>query len=207
MKIGDSPPWMQERLIAAGMRPINNVVDITNYVMLEMGQPLHAFDYDKVRGKQIIVRRARPGEKLLLLTEDKPRELSPDMLVIADAEGATGVAGVMGGGESEVTATTKTILLESANFKGTSIRRTSQALKLRTDASTRFEKGLSRLLPPMAAARAVKLMVELCGGKARGGCGRCLPRQGEGRARHPDDGAPRHASSASTCRRRRCVRS
>lgn len=169
VKVKDSPKWMQERLIAAGMRPINNVVDITNYVMLEMGQPLHAFDYKKVRGKQIIVRRAKPGEKLLLLTEDKDRELSSDMLVIADGEGATAVAGVMGGGDSEVTSSTRTVLLEAANFKATSVRRTSQSLKLRTDASTRFEKGLSRLLPPLAAARAVKLMVELCGGKAAQG--------------------------------------
>lgn len=167
--IGDSPDWMKKRLIDAGLRPINNVVDITNYVMLEMGQPLHAFDYQKVRGKKIIVRRAKKGEKLLLLTEDKERELSEDMLVIADGEGATAVAGVMGGGESEVTMATNTVLLEAANFKATSIRRTSQALKLRTDASTRFEKGLSRELPPLACARAVKLMVDLCGGKAAGG--------------------------------------
>lgn len=167
--VGESPQWMKERLIAAGMRPINNVVDITNYVMLEMGQPLHAFDYTKVRGKKIIVRRARPGEKMRLLAEDEDRVLSDDMLVIADGEGATAVAGVMGGGNSEVTESTRTILLESANFKGTSIRRTSQALKLRTDASTRFEKGLSPQLPPIAAARAVRLMVELCGGKAAHG--------------------------------------
>ncbi|HVP05806.1 MAG TPA: phenylalanine--tRNA ligase subunit beta [Dehalococcoidia bacterium] len=179
VKIADSPAWMQDRLIAAGMRPINNVVDITNYVMLEMGQPLHAFDYEKVRGRQIIVRRARKGEKLTLLTEDKPRELSPDMLVIADGEGATAVAGVMGGGESEVTRATRTVLLESANFKGTSVRRTSQALKLRTDASSRFEKGLSRLLPPLAAARAVRLMVELCGGTAAQGLVDVFPGKAE----------------------------
>jgi phenylalanyl-tRNA synthetase beta chain len=169
VKVGESPQWMKDRLIASGMRPINNVVDITNYVMIEMGQPLHAFDYDKVRGKKIIVRRAATGEKLRLLTETEDRALSDDMLVIADGEGATGVAGVMGGGDSEVSASTRTILLEAANFKGTSIRRTSQALKLRTDASTRFEKGLSPQLPPMAAARAVRLMVELCGGKAAQG--------------------------------------
>lgn len=167
--IADSPDWLKKRLIDSGLRPINNVVDITNYVMLELGQPLHAFDYEKVRGKKIIVRRAKKVEKLLLLTEDKPRELSEDMLVIADGEGSTAVAGVMGGGDSEVTPQTKTILLEAANFKATSVRRTSQALKLRTDASTRFEKGLSRELPPLAAARAVKLMVELCGGKAAQG--------------------------------------
>lgn len=169
VKIGESPVWLKERLLAAGQRPINNVVDITNYVMLEMGQPLHAFDYEKVRGKRIVVRRAEPGEKLQLLAEDSERQLAPDMLVIADGEGATAVAGVMGGGDSEVTPATRTVLLEAANFKGTSIRHTSQALKLRTDASSRFEKGLSRQLPPLAAARAVKLMVELCGGKAAQG--------------------------------------
>lgn len=169
IKVGPSPQWLQDRLIAAGMRPISNVVDITNYVMLEMGQPLHAFDYDRVRGKRIIVRRARSGEKLTLLTETRPRTLGEDMLVIADGEGATGVAGVMGGGDSEVTEETRTVLLEAANFKGASVRRTSQALKLRTDASSRFEKGLSRLLPPIAATRAVKLMVELAGGKAAQG--------------------------------------
>jgi phenylalanyl-tRNA synthetase beta chain len=167
--IGDSPDWMKKRLIDAGLRPISNVVDITNYVMLEIGQPLHAFDYDKVRGKKIIVRRARESEKLLLLTEDTERELTRDMLVIADGEGATAIAGVMGGGDSEVTPATKTILLEAANFKATSVRRTSQALKLRTDASTRFEKGLSRELPALASARAVKLMVDICGGKAATG--------------------------------------
>jgi phenylalanyl-tRNA synthetase beta chain len=167
--VGESPQWMKDRLIAAGMRPINNVVDITNYVMLEMGQPLHAFDYDKVRGRKIIVRRARNGERMRLLTETEDRTLTDDMLVIADAEGATGVAGVMGGGDSQVSASTRTILLEAANFKGTSIRRTSGRLKLRTDASTRFEKGLPPQLPPIASARAVRLIVDLCGGQAASG--------------------------------------
>jgi phenylalanyl-tRNA synthetase beta chain len=168
VEIGESPSWMQERLLAAGMRPINNVVDITNYVMLEMGQPLHAFDYEKVRGRRIQVRRASPGERLELI-DGSVRDLSPDMLVIADGEGATAVAGVMGGGVSEVTERTRAVLLESANFLGPNIRRTSQTLKLRTDASTRFEKGLSRLLPPIAAARATKLLVELCGGRPAAG--------------------------------------
>jgi len=179
VKVGESPQWMRERLLAMGMRPINNVVDITNYVMLEMGQPLHAFDYEKVRRKRIIVRRAEAGEKLRLLTETEDRVLGEDMLVIADGEGTVAVAGVMGGGESEVTAATRTILLESANFRGTSIRRTSQTLKLRTDASTRFEKGLSPLLPPIAAARAVKLMVELCGGRAAQGMVDVFPGKGK----------------------------
>ncbi len=179
VKVGESPRWMQERLLAVGMRPINNVVDITNYVMVEMGQPLHAFDYEKVRGKRIVVRRAEPGEKLRLLAETEDRTLGEDMLVIADGEGAVAVAGVMGGSESEVTPATRTILLESANFRGTGIRRTSQTLKLRTDASTRFEKGLSPLLPPIAAARAVKLMVELCGGRAAQGMVDVFPGKGK----------------------------
>ncbi len=168
VKIGDSPAWMQERLTAAGMRPINNIVDITNYVMLEMGQPLHAFDFKKLRGGRIVVRRARPGEKMVLL-DGSEHGLSRDMLVIADAEDAVAIAGVMGGANSEVSPKTTSILLESANFVGPNIRRTSQALKIRTDASVRFEKGLSRQLPLIAAQRAVKLMVELCGGRAAQG--------------------------------------
>ena len=168
LKVGESPAWMQQRLIAAGMRPINNIVDITNYVMLEIGQPLHAFDYDKLKEQRIVVRRARPGEKLRLL-DGSDRELSPDMLVIADATDAVGVAGVMGGANSEVTEDTKIVLLESANFRPTSVRRTRQTLRVETDASRRFEKGLSVYLPPIAAQRAVKLMVELCGGRAAQG--------------------------------------
>ncbi len=168
IKVAESPPWLQERLIAAGMRPINNVVDITNYVMLELGQPLHAFDFAKLHRRRIVVRRAGPGEKLLLL-DGSERELSADTLVIADADRAVAVAGVMGGLDSEVDLQTTAILLESANFHAPNIRRTSQALKVRTDASNRFEKGLSRQLPPIAAQRAVKLMVGLCGGRAAKG--------------------------------------
>jgi len=168
VKVAESPAWLKDRLIAAGLRPINNVVDITNYVMLELGQPLHAFDYERIKGKKIVVRRARPGEKLTLL-DGSVRELTEDMLVIADASDAVALAGVMGGADSEISEETKTILLESANFKATSIRRTSQALKARTDASIRFEKGLSPSLPSIAAQRAVRLMVEICGGKAAEG--------------------------------------
>ncbi len=168
IKMGESPSWMQERLVAAGLRPINNIVDITNYVMLELGQPLHAFDFKRLREGQIIVRRARPNETLLLL-DGREQKLSPDMLVIADAEAAVALAGVMGGVESEIDQNTTTVLLESANFHGPNIRRTAAAVKVRTDASLRFEKGLSPQLPPVAAQRAVKLMVELCGGKAAAG--------------------------------------
>ncbi|HLC27856.1 MAG TPA: phenylalanine--tRNA ligase subunit beta, partial [Dehalococcoidia bacterium] len=174
VKIRESPRWMQDRLQAAGMRPINNVVDITNYVMLEMGQPLHAFDFDKLAEGRIIVRRARVGESLTLI-DGSDRGLSSEMLVIADAKEAIAVAGVMGGAGSEVTAKTKNILLESANFNGPNIRRTRQALKAETDASRRFEKGLSSHLPPIAAQRAVKLMVELCGGRAARGLADVAP--------------------------------
>lgn len=165
IKMGESPAWMQERIIAAGLRPINSVVDITNYVMLELGQPLHAFDFKRLRGGKIVVRRARPDETLTLL-DGSEQKLSPDMLTIADAEEPVAVAGVMGGLESEIDLNTTTVLLESANFQAQSIRRTATALRVRTDASSRFEKGLSPDLPPVAAQRAVKLMVELCGGKA-----------------------------------------
>lgn len=168
MRIGPSPGWMQRRLEAAGLRPINNVVDITNYVMLEMGQPLHAFDLHKLEGSSIVVRRAREGETLTLLDGSEAR-LRPDMLVIADARRPVAVAGVMGGANSEVDEGTTAVLLESATFFGPSVRRTAQALKLRTEASLRFEKGLSPLLPIYAARRAVRLMVELCGGKAARG--------------------------------------
>ena len=168
VEVAESPPWLRGRLVAAGLRPINNVVDITNYVMLELGQPLHAFDFARLKGGRIVVRRARPGEVLTLLDGSK-RGLALDMLVIADAESAVALAGVMGGENSEVAETTTTILLESANFKPPNIRHTSQALKARTDASVRFEKGLSPRLPFIAAERAVKLMVEVCGGKAAEG--------------------------------------
>jgi phenylalanyl-tRNA synthetase beta chain len=166
--VGPSPQWMQDRLLAAGQRPINNVVDITNYVMLEYGQPLHAFDYDHLRDQRIIVRRARPGETLTTI-DGSARELDPEMLVIADGGGAVAVAGVMGGAESEVSETTRTVLLEAANFYGPSVRRTAQRLKMRTEASARFEKGLSPELPPLGARRAVQLFIELCGGTAAPG--------------------------------------
>jgi len=176
--LGPSPPWMQERLIAAGMRPISNIVDITNYVMMELGQPLHAFDFGLVRGGKIIVRRARPDEKLTTL-DGVDHELSPDMLVIADAEGAVALAGVMGGANSEVGDSTRTVLLESANFNAASIRRTSVRLKARSEASSRFEKGLSPELSIVAARRATKLMVELAGGRAASGVVDVYPRKAE----------------------------
>ncbi|HEX5414015.1 MAG TPA: phenylalanine--tRNA ligase subunit beta, partial [Chloroflexota bacterium] len=172
VKIGESPKWLKERLTAAGLRPINNVVDVTNYVMLEWGQPLHAFDYDKLRApghqKQIIVRPAREGEKLTLL-DGSEATLTPSNLVIADAEGAVAVAGVMGGANSEVTAETRNLLLESANFNPISVRRTARALRQVTEAAHRFERGLPRQLPEPALFRAVELILQTAGGTAASG--------------------------------------
>ena len=164
--MGSSPRWLQARLLAAGMRPINNIVDITNYVMLEFGQPLHAFDYDKVAEGRIIVRRARYGEHLTTL-DGEERELSAGMLVIADPNGPIALAGVMGGLETEVTAATTRILLEAASFNPTSIRRTRQALALPSEASRRFEQGVPPELVPIARDRAIELIVEIAGGRAR----------------------------------------
>ncbi|ABY94431.1 MULTISPECIES: phenylalanine--tRNA ligase subunit beta [Thermoanaerobacter] len=163
VKIGPSPMWMQMRLLKAGIRPINNVVDVTNYVMLELGQPLHAFDLDKVENKHIIVRRAKEGEKLVTL-DGKERTLDSSMLVIADEKEAIGLAGVMGGENTEITDTTVNILIESANFKGSNIRHTSKKLGLRSEASSRFEKGLDPEITVLACERAAQLMEKYCGG-------------------------------------------
>ena len=168
VKVAPSPPWVQERLMSAGIRPINNVVDVTNYVMMELGQPLHAFDLSKLQGARVVVRDGRVGESLRLL-DGTERELGKGMLVIADAERPVAVAGVMGGAETEVSPHTVTVLVESANFDAASIRGTASALKIRTEASLRFEKGLSRSLPLIAARRAVKLIKEICGGRAARG--------------------------------------
>ena len=161
IKIEPSPYWMRRRLRASGVRPINNIVDITNYVMLEYGQPMHAFDYACLKGQKIVVRRAKQGEVLKTL-DGNDRALREDILVIADESDPTGVAGVMGGFESEITDKTTTIVFESANFNGTSIRRTSTALGMRTDASSRYEKGLDPLNTLPAIERACEL-VEMLG--------------------------------------------
>jgi phenylalanyl-tRNA synthetase beta chain len=160
LQIGPSPQWMQSRLIAAGMRPINNVVDVTNYVMLEMGQPLHAFDYNTLQGHQIIVRRARPGEKIITL-DGTEHTLTPEMLMICDAERPVAVAGVMGGFETEMSLRTQTMLLESAHFHPLAVRRTARALRLHTEASYRFERVVDPGLVVAAANRACDLMAEL----------------------------------------------
>lgn len=161
-KVGPSPLWLKERLSAAGQRPINNVVDITNYVMLLTSQPMHAFDLDKIRGGKLIVRAATDGEKITTL-DDVERTLDDQMLVVCDAEGPTGIAGVMGGQVSEVSSETTNVLLEVAAWNGPNIHRTSQKLALRSEASGRFEKGLSPRLPLEVQEIATKLMVELTG--------------------------------------------
>ncbi len=168
IEIGPSPAWMRERLLAAGMRPISNVVDITNYVMLELGQPIHAFDYDRVRDHHIIVRRARPGETLTTL-DGKERRFDRGELLITDRSGPIAVAGVMGGLATEVTETTRNILLEVANFHPVSVRRTAAALKLPSEASRRFAWGVAPELAPIASRRTTKLLVEFAGGTAAEG--------------------------------------
>ena len=163
VKVGPSPDWLQRRLRACGVRPINNIVDITNYVLLEYAQPLHAFDLSKLAGPEIHVRRAHDGENLLCL-DGVDRALTPEMLVIADAQRAVAIAGVIGGEETAVDAKTTDILLESATFHGPSIRQTARTLGLRTEASARFERGLPPELALAGARRAASLIVEIAGG-------------------------------------------
>ncbi len=163
VKIGESPLWLKARLCHVGMRPISNVVDVTNYVQWALGQPLHAFDLHTIRGGRIVVRRAYPGETLVTL-DDEQRVLDDQMLVIADAERASVVAGIMGGLDSEITSSTADILLEGANFSGPSVMRTSSALALRSEASTRYEKGLDPEAITPALDMACKMFAELCGG-------------------------------------------
>jgi phenylalanyl-tRNA synthetase beta chain len=160
VKIGPSPAWLQRRVQAAGMRPISNVVDVTNFVMMEMGQPMHAYDYNLLAKHSLTARKARPGERLTTLDGSK-RELDPDMLVIADAVQSVGVAGVMGGLATEVTAGTRTVLLEAASFNGASIRRTSKALGLRSEASGRYERGIdtANIIRPLD--RAAQLLEQM----------------------------------------------
>jgi len=168
VKIGPSPGWMQQRLQKAGMRPINNIVDITNYVMLELAQPLHAFDFDTLKGRKIIVRRAKNGEHITTL-DGVIRELDESMLVIADAERAVALAGVMGGADTEVSDETVDVLLESAYFEPKSIMRTSRNLGLLSESSARFEKGIDPNGSAFAADRAAQLMAEIAGGSVMQG--------------------------------------
>jgi phenylalanyl-tRNA synthetase beta chain len=164
VRIGPSPPWLRARLTSAGMRPISNVVDVTNYAMLALGNPLHAFDLVTLAGGRIVVRRARPGERLRTL-DGLDRELDPADLVIADAERAIALAGIMGGEETEVTEGTTDVLLEAANFEPYGLLRTSERLKLRTEGSNRWEKGVDPYLAPQAAALATELIVALTGAR------------------------------------------
>src|SRR5215475_576963 len=163
VKIGPSPQWLKSRLEALGVRSINNVADVTNYVMMELGQPLHAFDADLIEGQTIIVRRAAFEEKIATL-DGVERELNPSVLVIADARRAVAVAGVMGGAETEISASTKNVLLESANFDPLSIRKTSRALGLSSEASYRFERGADVEMARYACDRAAALIQAVAGG-------------------------------------------
>jgi phenylalanyl-tRNA synthetase beta chain len=162
--IAPSPPWLKARLMAAGQRPISNVVDITNYVMLLTGQPLHAFDLDRVAGRQLTVRRAHAGEQVETL-DGQTRTLDPDIVLIADADGPTSIAGMMGGARSEVEPTTTRVLMEAANWDGANIHRTSLKLGLRTEASSRFEKQIQPEQAMEAQAVAAQLMLELTGAR------------------------------------------
>jgi phenylalanyl-tRNA synthetase beta chain len=163
LTVRPSPPWLAQRLRAVGLRPINNLVDVTNYVMWELGQPLHAFDYDQVGGRKIVVRRARPGERITTL-DGQVRALGPDMAMVCDADRALGVGGVMGGADSEVTGGTTSVLLEAAYWDPAGIRRTSRALGLHTDAAYRFERGGDIDGLRAALDRAAQLMADLGGG-------------------------------------------
>ena len=166
--IGPSPAWMVHALAAAGVRSINNIVDITNYVLLETGHPIHAFDMARLGGRRLVIRTAHAGETITTL-DGQVRTLTPDMLVIADAERAQAVAGVMGGAGSEVSGTTTTIAIESAYFKPASVRRTSKRLGLSTEASYRFERGADVNAPLVALARACQLIEQLGAGTVRPG--------------------------------------
>jgi len=163
VKVGPSPLWLQLRLIQAGMRPINNLVDITNYILLEYGRPMHVFDYDKLSGQKIIIRQAKAGEKILAL-DGKVYELKPEMLVIADGKVPVAVGGIMGGEESAATAETKTIVFECAAFDPVLIRKTARALNLHSDSSSLFEKNLHPQSTYPAILRAIELTQQLAGG-------------------------------------------
>ncbi|MBM7606893.1 phenylalanyl-tRNA synthetase beta chain [Lysinibacillus composti] len=164
VKIAESPLWLQHYLMAAGVRPHNNVVDITNYILMEYGQPLHAFDYDSLETKEIVVRLAKEGEKIITL-DDQERTLNDHNLVITNGLEPVALAGVMGGANSEVTESTTTVVIEAAYFNGQSVRRTSKEIGLRSDSSARFEKGVDPNRVILAAERAAQLLVELANGE------------------------------------------
>src|SRR6202042_999134 len=168
VKIGPSPLWLKSRLMAAGQRPISNVVDITNYVMLLTGQPLHAFDLDRIAGASLNVRTANDGETVQTL-DGQTRSLDPETVLIEDAEGPTSIAGVMGGARSEVQDGTTRVLMEAANWDGANIHRTSLKLGLRSEASGRFEKQIQPEQAMEAQAVSAALMIELCGARLLSG--------------------------------------
>lgn len=179
IKFAPSPKWMQERLRAHGIRPINNLVDITNYVMEEYGQPMHAYDLDTIEGKEIIVRRAAAGEKFVTL-DGQERQLDENVLMICDAKKAVGIAGIMGGENSMITDHVTTMLFEAACFDGTNIRKSGKRIGLRTDASAKFEKGLDPNLAMEAMNRACQLVEELGAGEVVGGAVDIYPVKREG---------------------------
>lgn len=167
VKVGPSPAWMVERLKTVGIASINNIVDITNYVLMECGQPLHAFDLQKLRGGKIVVRRGRPNEKLQAI-DHKEYTLTPDMCVIADADHPVAIAGIMGGAETEITTSTKDVLIEAALFSPMTVRNASRKLKLRSDSSYRFERALDPNGPDWASRRCCELILQLAGGELLG---------------------------------------
>lgn len=175
--IGESPDWLKDRLESIGQRPINNIVDITNYVLFELGHPLHAFDYHRLADRQIVVRRARTGETLTTL-DGIERKLREDMLVIADASQPVALAGIMGGADSEIAAETKVLLLESAWFQPSAVRSTAGSLGMRTEASYRFERGADPEMPVRALNRACRLIKEVAGGHIIGPLIDEYPRRG-----------------------------
>ncbi len=164
VKVGPSPEWLVRRLESVGLRPVNNIVDVTNFVLMELGQPLHAFDLDQVERKRIVVRRAVGGEKMMAI-DGREYVLDPAMLVIADASKPVAIAGVMGGKGSEVTEKTVNVLLESARFEPLTIRSTSRALSLKSDSSYRFERGIDPAMVELASGRAAQLFVQVAGGE------------------------------------------
>jgi phenylalanyl-tRNA synthetase beta chain len=170
VKIQPSPPWLRERLEASGVASISNVVDVSNYVMLELGQPLHAFDYDKVRDHRIVVRRAKPGEKMPTL-DGIERTFDPGICMIADGDGAraVGIGGIMGGAETEISFSTKNVLIECAWFDPIAIRRATRLLKLHTEASTRYGRGADLEMAELASRRAAELILQLAGGELLAG--------------------------------------
>src|SRR5438105_2805447 len=165
--VGESPPWLKARLLGAGMRPISNVVDVTNYVMLALGSPLHAFDHARLAEGRIVVRRAGQGERIRTL-DGTERQLTSEELVIADAERPVAVAGIMGGEETEVSAGTETVLLEAANFEQLGVLRSGERLHVRSEAQARWEKGVAPELAEQAAVYATQLLVELTGARWTG---------------------------------------